>query len=681
MRLIRLLATALAAATGLPCVASAQSVPPADDWKILKDTNIKPGEYRLADRGGDGAIRVQKGDLTLDGHGAVLDGGNRSGIGIVIEGVENVVIKNITIKNFKTGIHALKVTNLTLENVDCSGNYTNSEIAVPATERAGGFLLENTNIAHLTSCTASQNWNGFMVFDSAQVEITKSRAENCNNVGVQITDSRQTIVRECTLLRCERIPGDSRKFGAAGIALEGGSRASRIYNNILDGCTDGIAIRARGTNYNEWNAISNNKISNARSIGIECSGLKNHFSTNEISRCGTGALLRGADHCTIAENRIFECGKGGADAPAGGAIIGDAGAVGLRIVGNNISKNTGPGILLNGASKEFPFTLVTIQSNILESNSAGIVLNEANLIDIRGNQFKDNEQKPEVIFKKNVSDVLFKNNGFLPTTDDFRFYISDFPRCVAVGESIQIKATDARKRPSGKISFHHDFGDGATATGSNVEHAYRKPGFYRIGILGEDLFSASLRVHEIYVLTPGADLSEIPVARWAADSGGSPSRNTKITEDPETKLKGKSSIHVVTDSADSVNIYFPKTRDANWNVTGKKSIQLLLKYINKNEESFENHSPAIRIHDERPRCGEKSYIELQPRDNRIGVLAPCSEARRDFGFYEIPLEGNSDWARTTVGKPELSSLDVLEIQCDAAGAGFELWIDGVQFVK
>jgi hypothetical protein len=147
------------------------------------------------------------------------------------------------------------------------------------------------------------------------------------------------------------------------------------------------------------------------------------------------------------------------------------------------------------------------------------------------------------------------------------------------------------------------------------------------------------------------------------------------------KVKGKSSLHVVTNAGDDVSLTFPKSRDAAWNLSAKRNLVMWVKFVNENDSSFQNNTPTIRLIDARGKGEEKRYIELKPKNNLLGLNVPFSEGRWDFSYIEVPLAGDSQWERTVVGGADLKHIDALEIHADTWGAGFELWIDGVAFTK
>jgi hypothetical protein len=147
-------------------------------------------------------------------------------------------------------------------------------------------------------------------------------------------------------------------------------------------------------------------------------------------------------------------------------------------------------------------------------------------------------------------------------------------------------------------------------------------------------------------------------------------------------VRGRSSLHAVTNAGEDVALTFPKSRDAAWNLTSKRALQMWVKFRNDNDNSFQNNTPTIRLVDARVKGDEKAYFEYKPKaGNLLGLTVPYSEGRWLFNFLEIPLAGDAVWERTLVGNPDLRHIDALEIHADTWGAGFELWLDGVAFVK
>ena len=255
-------------------------------------------------------------------------------------------------------------------------------------------------------------------------------------------------------------------------------------------------------------------------------------------------------------------------------------------------------------------------------------------------------------------------------------------RTAAVGEAIELDTKESQAADGKKPTVRWHFGDGTKEEGTFVRHAYAKPGYYRVSITADDGVLASMDSCGVYVVSRDPELTEMNAAKWGGEAANWKDGFVKLEDDVNSKLKGKSSLHVITNGGEDVSVWFPKTRDAAWNLTGKRALQMWVKFQNDNEGSFQNNTPTIRLVDSRARGGEKTYIELKPKDqNLLGLGVPYSEGRWLFNFFDIPLAGDAVWERKVVGSPTSDHIDALEIHADTWGAGFELWIDGVQFVK
>jgi parallel beta-helix repeat protein len=104
-------------------------IPSTDNRIITQSVKIRPGTYILDDPDGNGALRIEADDIVVDFQGAVITSRqnveaaareNLDGIGLSIEGLRGVTIKNAVIRGYRCNIWMETCRGITLENCDTS---------------------------------------------------------------------------------------------------------------------------------------------------------------------------------------------------------------------------------------------------------------------------------------------------------------------------------------------------------------------------------------------------------------------------------------------------------------------------------------------------------------------------------------------------------------------------------
>jgi len=123
----------------------------SDDTRINTGTKVAPGEYRITDMENDGAVIIRGSKLVVDFQGAKLIGASEgtppdqySGIGVMVEG-SGITIRNLKVRGYKVGIFAVKCLDLTIEDVDVSGNFRRRLESTPQREDGSDWLYPHRN--------------------------------------------------------------------------------------------------------------------------------------------------------------------------------------------------------------------------------------------------------------------------------------------------------------------------------------------------------------------------------------------------------------------------------------------------------------------------------------------------------------------------------------------------------
>ena len=198
---------------------------------------------------GDYCIYIERSGILLDGYGYTLEGGNpqelsNSGLGIYIGSVNNVEIRNITIRGCLYAIEAQSSSKVNLHNITIDG-----EIKVEnGDEQFAVFLLQSDGVT-IDQCQFVNNYMGIL-----------SQYSNCVVTNNRIMDNT-----------------------GAGINLQV-SNASIISNLIAK---NDIGMQIDGSN----NLIKTNDIINNKRIGVFLSGSQNVLIENNIE--GHNDILSG----------------------------------------------------------------------------------------------------------------------------------------------------------------------------------------------------------------------------------------------------------------------------------------------------------------------------------------------------------------------------------------------------
>lgn len=244
----------------LPQLPQKPCVVPSDNLLINEDTTLCPGIYNIPDPDKNGVIIINAPGITLEGSGTVIIGSETYyGRGIYNLNHDNVIIKNLEVRDYYFGMMIQNSENCTLENNTATGN-----------SYAGIYLAYSHN------AIVRNNNMSFNTWDGLGLESENSLVENNyifhNNYGVRFySDSVSHIVRN---------------------------------NQINSNGMDGIYI-ADPSPYNYNITILNNSISRNSESGIYLYGSQdNIFLNNSIDNNGDYGiyLLQGKNNTFIGNS-------------------------------------------------------------------------------------------------------------------------------------------------------------------------------------------------------------------------------------------------------------------------------------------------------------------------------------------------------------------------------------------
>jgi parallel beta-helix repeat protein len=221
--------------------------------------------YTLTDNIYNWTLEIQKTNIVLDGAGYRLEG-NTSGIGILLNDTDNVVIKNLALEKFRVGVQ-----------------------------------IENSTGDTVTSVTLVNCENGVLLNYAPNVQITKSQITSCQYAILLYSYSDNNIIKQNLL-----------SYNRNAITCEFPSSYSGTDdNNTITGNTitnntfGGIVLRGSANN-----TITNNTITgNQQGIilgGSSCTN--NYIAGNQLTANNESNISISGDakYCTITQNNITQ---------------------------------------------------------------------------------------------------------------------------------------------------------------------------------------------------------------------------------------------------------------------------------------------------------------------------------------------------------------------------------------
>lgn len=176
-----------------------------------------PGTYELeADITGTGAnatIEIRASGVTFEGNGHLLAGvGATNGTGVLVQGnadapVERVVVRNLSVRGWQYGVHAIAASELVLENLVARENIdhgiylfstSNSTIRNCSAEANRGSGVVISDVSHdnlVEGTTASLNdHNGLMLIASMRNRLVGNTVRGNGAYGIDCYLARENVI-------------------------------------------------------------------------------------------------------------------------------------------------------------------------------------------------------------------------------------------------------------------------------------------------------------------------------------------------------------------------------------------------------------------------------------------------------------------------------------------------------
>jgi len=306
---------------------------------ITQTTRVPAGTYdlRSADRDHP-AIVIRGSNLTVDFTGVTLLGGPAdadpdtfTGLAVLVDGGENVTIRNLTARGYKVGVLARRTRGLHITGSNLSYNwkarlyslveheslldwlsYHHNEKDEWLDQGAGIYLADSDN-AEIDHTAIVQGQNGLMLARSSGARIWNNDFSFLSGVGIGLYRASGNTIQHNRVDWCVRGYSHgvyNRGQDSAGILIyEQSQRNIVAFNSVTHG-GDGLFLWAGQTTMDTGeggandNVIYDNDFSYAPANGIEATFSRNAIYANRIEECWHGLWGGYSFDSWIAANRF-----------------------------------------------------------------------------------------------------------------------------------------------------------------------------------------------------------------------------------------------------------------------------------------------------------------------------------------------------------------------------------------
>ena len=366
--------------------------------KITTSTALTPDRYTRARNPNpdDPIIEIAADGVVLDMAGAVLDGEDFSGVGILVRGRSDVTIRNGMIRGFYQGIRVEDCQRVTIENCVVSDNHNPTDAcwladtANPNEEGfGGGIRLAGVTEGLIVGNTATSNFNGIDLVRCERVTVRGNNASHSGNVGIHLLASSDNTIEDNRADHCIRFAGRfwNDTADSAGVLLEEFSHRNRIVGNSLRYGGDGFFIRANNRHPSNDNYIARNDGSFSPNNAFEATFSEgNVFEDNSASYSNYGFWLGYSRSTTVRNNRVNSNRSDGVAIEHGSRNT---------IEGNEITGNLcgvrlwwSPSQVGDDASEGY-----VVRDNVIsDSRQCGVYCLDTQDVEVTGNRFENNSQ-------------------------------------------------------------------------------------------------------------------------------------------------------------------------------------------------------------------------------------------------------------------------------------------------
>jgi hypothetical protein len=300
-----------------------QRLSPTAGVVLTRSVTIAPGAYRL--RSADlnhPAVTIRGSNVSIDFSGVTLRGADPAadpdaftGVAVLVDGGENVTIRNLTARGYKVGVLARHVKRLHVTGSDLSYNWKSRLYSLVEHESlldwlsyhhnekdewldgGAGIYLAASDDAEIDHTTIVEGQNGLMLARSNRAKIWNNTISFLSGIGIGLYRASDSTIMHNQVDWCVR--GYSHTFynrgqDSAGILIyEQSSRNIVAFNSVTHG-GDGLFLWAGQSTMDSGeggandNLVYDNDFSFAPANGIEATFSRNVFYGNRIEGCWHG---------------------------------------------------------------------------------------------------------------------------------------------------------------------------------------------------------------------------------------------------------------------------------------------------------------------------------------------------------------------------------------------------------
>ncbi|MCX2728109.1 right-handed parallel beta-helix repeat-containing protein [Thermomicrobium sp. 4228-Ro] len=275
---------------------------------VTASTELAPGRYLLPDPAG-GALRIAADDLVLDGQGALLDGGGRGGVGVVLAGRRRVVVRNLTVRGYAWALVAIDCEELLVEDCDFSANGRSDGTFLDITRSdegaGGGARLLRTSASRIARLRATGQDIGVDLVSCRGIVVADCDLSHNAAWGIRLHGSTECRLERNRARHVNRCGGTG--CDAAGILLTWGSHRNCIAGNDLRWSGDGFFLGNQFSPPSNDNLVVGNDGSYSPNNAFEATFSRgNVFRRNRACWSNYGFWLGFSTDTVLEENLITD---------------------------------------------------------------------------------------------------------------------------------------------------------------------------------------------------------------------------------------------------------------------------------------------------------------------------------------------------------------------------------------
>lgn len=633
------------------------------------------------------------------------------GTGLVMDGVKGSSVSGITLSGFYWAMSLKDCSGVTVEQCDLSDNYTDPQGGW-GDQEGGALLMEGVSKSTIKGNNANNNANALIMRKSNNNTVKGNSFAIASDVCLEMDNSSYNTVEDNDFSWGIRIDAydEVHARDSTSSLFESGSNYNYICNNDFTHGGDGIFLRPLDGFACEGNIFKGNDTSYANNNAVESWAGRNYYIENKANWSSYGFWMGGSDESEMINNEVAYNGICPHNAPesfgnAGISIVRSNPGSHMKIVGNDIHHNYGPGIALTH-TQSWPAYHYLIQNNRIadnvtsayNSNHVGyaIWMDCIEWADVSGNLMEGNSVN-EIHTTENSRLVTVHNGTY---TADMKEYEKQVPKASIssdknvyyVGEEITFSGAGSVDPNGAVLTFRWDMGDGTFAVGETVKHTFTETGYYDVAFTVTNGTWSDIIWLNVNVVQPGDEIgTEEDASAWefTANGGATTLTNQKPAEGKQREdipyytyytVEGDSSIKMHS-TAGNNTITYPASKDAALDFSKDNALSFSMKVQNGAYEGTNHRSPIVRLHTDKD-----NYAQYQASSS---LLAPFyykeifaqMQLRQEWVAVTIPYDGSAMWEKSVVGKPDMSKINYISINMENNANNFTFYIDAMKSVS